>query len=456
MRSDCKKRSLDETTSRNQTYEYHDFFSSAAVQHERKPLLDRKQEMKCNENDFDGKIRVKKESNDSVNYLSLFPSFLMSQTLLQQQQQQQSLRHVAPLPSPKSSDFEKIDDYEDEVEKQKPNDSKDSSLYDAYFEQKQEDETFKLLNLVEANIEGNQNNHCAVSKTFLVNLMNENVAQFNIQLPNVLPKMHYICEIASRVLFTTFDWIREVQVWKYIGEEEQTEIMKRNWCELFLIGLTQIVCRQQDGHELKNLFVTTLLNLVKSFIFCKKKDDEKSIKSSKIKKMILNIASLHKLLDHGLSMSEFFSHPKIFYNITYEILYFLEIDNVEFSHLRILCLFNPAKSYQAGNKIKAYHHEVFENLNNYMKQTLDPEDIQNRNASVFQIFLILSSFDPKIIEKLFFNILVDSINIDHIIPYMNNLDMRDCKSEIKKEHELSSNDESFSYNGFSDNGNDDK
>lgn len=310
MRSDCKKRSLDETTSRNQTYEYHDFFSSAAVQHERKPLLDRKQEMKCNENDFDGKIRVKKESNDSVNYLSLFPSFLMSQTLLQQQQQQQSLRHVAPLPSPKSSDFEKIDDYEDEVEKQKPIDLKESSLYDAYFEQKQEDETFKLLNLVEANIEGNQNNHCAVSKTFLVNLLNENVAQFNIQLPNVLPKMHYICEIASRVLFTTFDWIREVQVWKYIGEEEQTEIMKRNWCELFLIGLTQIVCRQQDGHELKNLFVTTLLNLVKSFIFCKKKDDEKSIKSSKIKKMILNIASLHKLLDHGLSMSKFSPYPR--------------------------------------------------------------------------------------------------------------------------------------------------
>lgn len=91
-----------------------------------------------------------------------------------------------------------------------------------------------------------------------------------------------------------------------------------------------------------------------------------------------------------------------------------------------------------------------------MKQTLDHEEIQARNASVFQLFLILSSFDPKIVEKLFFNILVDSINIDHIIPYMNNLDMRDCKSEIKKEHELSSNDESFSYNGFSDNCNDDK
>lgn len=309
MRSDCKKRSLDEPTSRNQKYEFHDLFlSSTAVQHERKPLLDRKQELKCNENDFDHtKIRVKKESNDSgVNYLSLFPSFLMSQSLLQQQQQQ-SLRHTASLPSPKESDFGKIDDdYQDEVEKQKPNELKDSSMYDAYFEQKQEDETFKLLNIVEASIEGNQNNHFAVSKTFLMNLLNENMAQFNIQLPNVLPKMHYICEIASRVLFTTFDWIREVQVWKYIGEEEQTEIMKRNWCELFLTGLAQIVCRQQDSQELKSLFVTTLLNLVKSFIFCKKKDDEKSIKASKIKKMILNIASLQKLLDHALTMSKIF------------------------------------------------------------------------------------------------------------------------------------------------------
>lgn len=133
-----------------------------------------------------------------------------------------------------------------------------------------------------------------------------------------------------------------------------------------------------------------------------------------------------------------------------------ELDNIEFSHLKVLCLFNPGKSYHADQKVKAYHHGVYENLNNYIKQNLDYEDIQNRNTSIIQMFLILSSFDPKIIEKLFFNILVDSINIDHIIPYMNNLDMRDCKSEIKKEHESSSNDESFSYNGFSDNCNDDK
>jgi hypothetical protein len=303
MRSDCKKR-LDETNGNEKTQLQHLFFKLVAVQHERKPILDRKQDtMKCNENDFDhSKIRVKKESNDGVNYLSLFPSFLMSQSLLQQQ----SMRHPS-LPSPKEPEFNKIeDDYVDEVEKQKSTDQKESSIYDAFYEQKQDDETFKLLNIVEANIENatnNQSSNFAVNKTFLNNLLNENMAQFNIQLPNVLPKMHYICEIGSRVLFTTFDWIREIQVWKFVGDEEQTEIMKKNWCELFLVGLTQIVCRQQDNQELKSLIITTMMNLVKSFIFCKKKD-EKSYKGSKIRKMISNIASLNKLFDHALNMSK--------------------------------------------------------------------------------------------------------------------------------------------------------
>jgi hypothetical protein len=302
MRSDCKKR-LDESNGNEKTQLQHLFFKLVAVQHERKPILDRKQgSLKCTENEFDhSKIRVKKESNDSVNYLSLFPSFLMSQSLLQQQ----SMRHPS-LPSPKEPEFGKIeDDYVDEVEKQKPTDQKESSIYDAIYEQKQDDETFKLLNSVEASIENanNQSSNFPVNKTFLNNLLNENMAQFNIQLPNVLPKMHYICEIGSRVLFTTFDWIREIQVWKFVGDEEQTEIMKRNWCELFLIGLTQIVCRQQDNQELKSLIITTMLNLVKSFIFCKKKD-EKSYKGSKIRKMIANIASLNKLFDHASSMSK--------------------------------------------------------------------------------------------------------------------------------------------------------
>lgn len=70
-----------------------------------------------------------------------------------------------------------------------------------------------------------------------------------------------------------------------------------------------------------------------------------------------------------------------------------------------------------------------------------------RMISIFQALSILQALDGKTIEKLFFNILVDFIKIDHVIPYIMSLNgnSKEYKQDIKTENDLDLNDENNSH-----------
>lgn len=110
---------------------------------------------------------------------------------------------------------------------------------------------------------------------------------------------------------------------------------------------------------------------------------------------------------------------------------FLELDGIEFAHIRLLCLLNPNKCYPSDLKLKSHHKQITENLQNY------EEKYQNgsRIITILQATSVVNTIDAKTVEKLFFNILVDFIKIDHVIPYIINLNgsSKEFRQNIKTE-----------------------
>lgn len=120
----------------------------------------------------------------------------------------------------------------------------------------------------------------------------------------------------------------------------------------------------------------------------------------------------------------------------------LELDASEYAHIRLLCLLNPNKCYSSEIKLKTHHKKVTLSLSDYVGEKSQDTGIQ-RTISIFQGLSILVQLDGKTVEKLFFNILVDFIKIDHVIPYIMNLNAnsKDAKQNVKKENDYELNDE---------------
>lgn len=389
------------------------------------------------------KSRLKKDSaNDSVNYLSLFqlnPLLMHAASGIHQTQSFQA----SPKKTTELSGIKMEEPFIDDIADNKAN-VECLETYESAFEQK----LFEMITTIESSLQAgyetynNGNSEDNLAESFLSNLTDENLTQFKIQLPNLLPKMHFVCEVGSRILFKSIDWLKDIRVWYYFDEEVQNEMLKLHWAELLVLGLAQTVGSSPQSAQLKTMIVSTLVNYVKSLIIYSTneptnqsklsgKSEEKPPSGPKLKKMVINIMMINKFIETITQM---------------------KLSTIEFAHLRILCLFNPYKCYSSDTKLKNYHQKVAGNLQNYLRSREKSQSIaQDRVISIYQALSSLPSFDSKIIEKLFFNILVDFIRIDNVIPYIINLNPEagDHNQNVKRE-ELDLNDENNSLSLNSD------
>ncbi|GJQ76239.1 Hr78 [Trypoxylus dichotomus] len=65
---------------------------------------------------------------------------------------------------------------------------------------------------------------------------------FNLQTPGPVPpylNTHFICESGSRLLFLSIHWARNVPAFQYLSSDVQITLLKRCWAELFALGLAQ-------------------------------------------------------------------------------------------------------------------------------------------------------------------------------------------------------------------------
>lgn len=190
---------------------------SDSVQHERKPIVDRKQDQNkssTSENDQENtqsKPRKKDPMSDSVNYLSLFQ---LNPLLLQAASGVNSSQNFHQSLGVSSSSIEaahtaniKQEDpiYTDELS-EKVNSNVESELIESFIEQNLINDTFKLINMIESSLQGCYENSSDSEDSSLQSLLanlssTSTIPQFQIHIPNLLPKMHFVCEVASRVLF---------------------------------------------------------------------------------------------------------------------------------------------------------------------------------------------------------------------------------------------------------------
>lgn len=429
------------------------------MQHERKPIVDRKEAHKSStsENDQEmmsqSKSRLKKDSNnDTVNYLSLFqlnPLLMHAAAGVNSSQNYQT----SPSKTADSTGIKIEEAFVDDMSDSKLNMNIDSTeLIESVLEQKHLNETlYDMIAMIESSLQAgssgfdihnNGNADDELTQTFLTNLMDENLTQFKIQLPNLLPKMHFVCEVGSRILFKSIDWLREIKVWQFFGIEAQSEMLKLNWSEMLTLGLAQTISSSPQPIQLKSMIISTLVNYVKSQIIYNSdpkqsklvsKGEIQSTSGQKLKKMLSAIMKINTFID----------------SVTH-----LELDSIEFAHLRILCLFNPNKfGYLPELRLKFHHQKIAANLQNYLRsREISQATAHERIVSIFQAMSIFPQLDGKIVEKLFFNILVDFIKIENVIPYIISLNSEGSESrhEVKKEKDLDINDENNSHSMNSD------
>lgn len=165
-----------------------------AVQHERKPLVDRKNDAHKNaqssENGNDlNKSRGKRDaSGSSVNYLSLFQ---LNPLLMHAANASQfpSLPQTTS-PSKESPIGLKIDEQQFVNENDEKLKSESNELYESVLEQKMLNDTLDMIQMVEnPSYENLNGNYDGVSQSFLLSLFDENLTQFKVRIQLSLLKL---------------------------------------------------------------------------------------------------------------------------------------------------------------------------------------------------------------------------------------------------------------------------
>jgi nuclear receptor subfamily 2 group C len=262
-------------------------------------------------------------------------------------------------------------------------------------------------------------------------LMHEKNVPFKIQLPNLLPNMHYVCEIGSRLLFKSIDWLKDIQLFSKFHVDNQVALLTANWIEVFIIGLAQVIISSTSS--LKNMIMLSLVNFLKTLIVQQNggptagnPGNQKNPKTAnKIKKMLNNLLFMNNFIDSAVN---------------------LQLDDVEFAHLKLICLFNPNKYYPAvssekqikKSKLEKIQLQIRQNLKNYLQSKTNDITHERFTQILSQTMPVLSALDKKMIEYLFFNNLVGYIKIETVIPYILNLNYSNL-GEFERNNESGQN-----------------
>lgn len=232
-------------------------------------------------------------------------------------------------------------------------------------------------------------------------ILTESNFQFSLATPAPLPvylTIHYICETASRLLFLSVHWARNIAAFQLLDADFQVLLIRSCWSELFVLGLAQ-------SSQAMNL--------------------------STILAAILNHLQTHTL--HDKSVSE--NSQKVIDTITWLQEYVgqmsrLQVDDAEYAYLKTLVLFSPdALSSHLRRQTerfqdKAQHELHVYDLNVYPDQT-------DRLGRLLLRLPALRQLSPTIMEELFFTGLIGNVEIDSIIPHILRLDTTDYNLLLK-------------------------
>ncbi|KAK9718859.1 Ligand-binding domain of nuclear hormone receptor [Popillia japonica] len=238
-------------------------------------------------------------------------------------------------------------------------------------------------------------------------LQDQHIA-FNLQTPGPVPpylNTHFICESGSRLLFLSIHWARNIPAFQYLSSDVQIMLLKSCWAELFALGLAQ--CSQ-------SLSLSTILAALISHIHA-------SIAQEK-----MPAAKVKQVTDHIVKLQDFVTTMNR-----------LHVDEHEYAYLKLITLFSTDQpGLLIRKQVEKMQEKSFQALRTYTNQSF-PDDT-DRFPRLLLRLPPLRALEPQILEELFFAGLLGQVQIDSVIPYilrmgssssMNNFNTRQVKSE---------------------------
>ena len=163
-------------------------------------------------------------------------------------------------------------------------------------------------------------------------LSSENI-QFKLNPPTLgisTGSMEYVYEIATRLLFLTVDWTRNIQAFRTLETSDQLVLLQSSWSDLFMLGVAQC----SSSFPLSPLLTLAAVHM-------EHKEGNEEQKSN-------GIMQDSNLLDKMMSIKELlFSLER------------LEMDLVEFAFLKSIVLFNPGNVVSSSVLIVRYSHVFY-------------------------------------------------------------------------------------------------
>lgn len=236
-------------------------------------------------------------------------------------------------------------------------------------------------------------------------LLQEQHVAFNLQIPGPVPpylNIHYICESGSRLLFLSIHWAKNIPAFQYLSSEVQISLLRNCWGELFALGLAQ--CSQ-------TLSLTTILSALISHLHASIAQDK--MPATKIKQVTDHIV---KIQDYVNTMNK------------------LHVDEHEYAYLKAIALFSTDQPEVLIRKqIEKLQEKSFQALKLYVDNSF-PDD-SDRFPRLLLRLPPLRGFDPSILEELFFAGLIGQVQISNVIPYILRMGNGVINNRIKTELE---------------------
>ena len=142
--------------------------------------------------------------------------------------------------------------------------------------------------------------------------------QFNLKTPTLgvsSLSMEYVYEIATRLLFLTVHWTRNIQAFRSLESTDQLVLLQSSWADLFMLGVAQC----SSSFPLSPLLTLAAVHMGRS----DGSRDHQSTVSTRDPTILEKIMSVEELL------------------ISFEK---LEMDLTEYAFFKIIVLFNPGNS----------------------------------------------------------------------------------------------------------------
>ncbi|XP_065344081.1 orphan steroid hormone receptor 2-like isoform X1 [Cloeon dipterum] len=220
-------------------------------------------------------------------------------------------------------------------------------------------------------------------------LITEENVPFNLQTPTLLPQYfnaHYCCESASRLLFLSLHWARNISVFRMQSSEAQIDLVKSCWGELFALGLAQC----SGVLALPDIFSYIVQNLQSSLV-------QDSYSAQKVKEIADHISKLH-----------------IFVNTMQK----LNVTDKEYAYLKTISLLNPdIPGFQSANIVSQHQLRVMREFQSYLKSQC-PASGELRFSQLILRAASLKKLHSQVLEEIFFARLIGSVQIDSVVPYI--------------------------------------